>query len=62
MLPVLHPRHKLQYFKNAGWDDDWVETAYGMVRDIFNNAYKNSPGVKPNKPNIVDSVRVQFVL
>ncbi|KAG1889611.1 uncharacterized protein F5891DRAFT_906011, partial [Suillus fuscotomentosus] len=24
---VLHPRHKLQYFKAAGWEDEWVTTA-----------------------------------
>ncbi|KAG1853540.1 hypothetical protein C8R48DRAFT_558143, partial [Suillus tomentosus] len=24
---VLHPRHKLSYFKNAGWEDEWVDTA-----------------------------------
>jgi hypothetical protein len=24
---VLHPRHKLHYFKKAGWEDDWIETA-----------------------------------
>jgi hypothetical protein len=60
MLSVLHPRHKLQYFRNAGWDDDWVETAHEMVRDIFDNAYKSLPGVnsKPDKPNIIPNVRV----
>ena len=26
LLLVLHPRHKLQYFKNAGWQDEWIET------------------------------------
>ncbi|KAG2747579.1 hypothetical protein P692DRAFT_201668127, partial [Suillus brevipes Sb2] len=24
---VLHPRHKLSYFKSAGWEEEWVETA-----------------------------------
>ncbi|KAF8153394.1 hypothetical protein B0H34DRAFT_634348, partial [Crassisporium funariophilum] len=24
---VLHPRHKLNYFRKAGWEDDWIETA-----------------------------------
>ncbi|KAH7926227.1 hypothetical protein BV22DRAFT_1009661, partial [Leucogyrophana mollusca] len=24
---VLHPRHKLQYFRNAKWPNDWIETA-----------------------------------
>ncbi|KAG2740021.1 hypothetical protein P692DRAFT_201661585, partial [Suillus brevipes Sb2] len=24
---VLHPHHKLSYFKSAGWEEEWVETA-----------------------------------
>jgi hypothetical protein len=36
---VLHPRHKLQYFKNAGWEEEWVETARNIVRDEFDRTY-----------------------
>jgi hypothetical protein len=36
---VLHPRHKLQYFKKAGWQDSWIETAYTIVRDEFYRTY-----------------------
>ncbi|KAG2087278.1 uncharacterized protein F5147DRAFT_523764, partial [Suillus discolor] len=32
---VLHPRHKLVYFRNARWEDDWVTTAEKLVRDRF---------------------------
>ncbi|KAG1766265.1 hypothetical protein EDD22DRAFT_732740, partial [Suillus occidentalis] len=24
---VLHPWHKLTYFTNAGWEQDWIQTA-----------------------------------
>ncbi|KAG2341485.1 hypothetical protein BDR05DRAFT_845370, partial [Suillus weaverae] len=24
---VLHPQHKLSYFKNAGWEERWIATA-----------------------------------
>ncbi|KAJ8591967.1 hypothetical protein M405DRAFT_684886, partial [Rhizopogon salebrosus TDB-379] len=24
---VLHPQNKLQYFRNAGWETEWVTTA-----------------------------------
>ncbi|KAF9002761.1 hypothetical protein BDQ17DRAFT_1326513 [Cyathus striatus] len=24
---ILHPQYKLQYFKNAGWQDSWIATA-----------------------------------
>ena len=36
---VLHPRHKLKYFKNAGWQDDWIEQAEEIVRTEFNLLY-----------------------
>ncbi len=31
-LVVLHPCHKLDYFKTARWDDKWIETARNIVR------------------------------
>ena len=36
---VLHPRHKLRYFKTAGWDDTWIKTAQSIVRDKFDRTY-----------------------
>jgi hypothetical protein len=48
---VLHPRHKLQYFKNTGWSDRWIETARDMVRERFENSYKSFPGEKPKSIN-----------
>lgn len=32
---VLHPCHKLAYFKNAQWEDDWVTTAEKLIHDQF---------------------------
>jgi hypothetical protein len=36
---VLHPRHKLAYFKTARWEEDWVETAASLVREEFERSY-----------------------
>ncbi|KAF8154637.1 hypothetical protein B0H34DRAFT_660659, partial [Crassisporium funariophilum] len=36
---VLHPRHKLHYFKTAGWEDDWIKTARTIVREEFDRTY-----------------------
>ncbi|KIK32878.1 hypothetical protein CY34DRAFT_39087, partial [Suillus luteus UH-Slu-Lm8-n1] len=36
---VLHPHHKLAYFKTARWEDDWINTAETLVRDKFAHAY-----------------------
>ncbi|KAF8814886.1 hypothetical protein BYT27DRAFT_7081586 [Phlegmacium glaucopus] len=38
---VLHPQHKLTYFKKAGWDNDWIKTARQIVRDEFERSYKS---------------------
>jgi hypothetical protein len=38
-VTVLHPRHKLSYFKSAGWDHNWIETAEQLVRDEFDLNY-----------------------
>jgi hypothetical protein len=36
---VLHPRHKLHYFKTSGWEDEWIETAQNIVREEFDRTY-----------------------
>ncbi|KAG2030878.1 hypothetical protein BDR03DRAFT_811169, partial [Suillus americanus] len=28
---VLHPHHKLSYFKSTGWEEEWIETAETLV-------------------------------
>ena len=38
---VLHPRHKLSYFKTAHWEDEWIATAEWLVRDKFASSYMN---------------------
>ena len=38
--PVLHPRHKLSYFKNSGRSDVFVQTARHVVRNEYNRSYK----------------------
>ena len=39
LLLVLHPSHKTTYFTLAGWDQDWIDTAKGIVRAEFDRAY-----------------------
>lgn len=36
---VLHPRHKLQYFKNAGWENYWIENTEEILRTQFDFLY-----------------------
>jgi hypothetical protein len=37
---VLHPRHKLSYFKSAKWEQEWIDTAEELVHDEFERSYK----------------------
>lgn len=39
LYTVLHPRHKLSYFKAARWEDDWIQTAESLVRNEFERSY-----------------------
>ena len=36
---MLHPQHKLKYFRKAGWETSWIETAEQLVRDRFDRDY-----------------------
>ena len=41
-LLVLHPRHKLEYFRTAGWDQSWIDTAKNLVYEQFESRYATS--------------------
>ncbi|KAF9470670.1 hypothetical protein BDN70DRAFT_909489 [Pholiota conissans] len=28
---ILHPGYKLEYFKSAGWEQEWIDVAEGLV-------------------------------
>lgn len=36
---MLHPSYKLRYFEKAGWQDEWVKEAVGLVRTEFDDSY-----------------------
>ena len=41
-ITVLHPCHKLTYFKNAGWELEWINTAETLVREEFERCRADS--------------------
>jgi hypothetical protein len=50
---VLHPRYKLQYFKDASWEDNWIDTVNELVCGAFEGSYKHhgaSNNVEPSSP------------
>ena len=36
---VLHPQYKLEYFKNANWEPEWIRTAEEIFRTQFELHY-----------------------
>jgi hypothetical protein len=47
ILIVLHPKYKLQYFKNAKWETRWIDTAEELFRNQFNNEYSKEEYADP---------------
>jgi hypothetical protein len=39
-FPSSHPWHKLLYFWNAGWTEEWIATLLKHVQDQFEGTYK----------------------
>jgi hypothetical protein len=39
LLAVLHPQHKLAYFKAQGWEESWVDTAHKIVHEEYDCLY-----------------------
>ena len=38
-LLVLHPHHKLHYFKTAGWEPEWIKAAHNILWEEFERTY-----------------------
>jgi hypothetical protein len=38
-LLVLHPQHKLHYFKTAGWEPKWIKAAHDILWEEFDRTY-----------------------
>lgn len=40
-LIVLDPRCKLEYFKTAKWEKEWIDEAERLTRQEYNNSYRD---------------------
>ena len=36
---MLDPRRKLDYFRAAGWEEEWIEAAREIVHEEFERGY-----------------------
>ena len=39
MSQVLDPKRKLDYFRAAGWEEEWIDTAHEIVQVEFDQGY-----------------------
>ncbi|KAG6851611.1 hypothetical protein C0991_007681 [Blastosporella zonata] len=37
---AMNPKRKLEYFADNDWPSDWIKTAKGIVRDLFDDKYQ----------------------
>ena len=37
---MLNPAYKLQYFRKAGWPEDWIEEARRLLTEKWDTKYK----------------------
>jgi hypothetical protein len=62
-LAVLHPRHKLEYFKAQKWEDEWIHAARNIVREEFDRSYASvaTSGSGNTGPACGDAMQVDGV-
>src|SRR6266478_359983 len=49
---VLHPGLKLQYFKNHGWEEEWVEMAETLARKKYEQVYEQKAPTDSASDNV----------
>ncbi|KAG1735960.1 uncharacterized protein EDB91DRAFT_1055957 [Suillus paluster] len=61
---ILHPHHKLVYFKVVNWENEWIDAAEKLLRDEFERSYLDSSLVESDKDSTVipSAASVSFVL
>jgi hypothetical protein len=58
-LPVFHPCHKLDYFKRANWQQDWINIAKAIVQNKYKHTYKVTEGdVKAEENDKVNGILI----
>jgi hypothetical protein len=50
---VLHPGMKLEYFRQHGWEEEWIDQAENLVREEYITKYeKESPAAAEDKAEV----------
>ena len=46
-MVALHPRHKLEYFKNHSWPDEWITEAEHITKAALLRTYAAKASAQP---------------
>ncbi|KAF5320196.1 hypothetical protein D9758_018609 [Tetrapyrgos nigripes] len=52
---IMHPKYKAQYFRDKGWEEDWIKTAIQTACQIWQDRYRpvTSPDTSQSKPKYI---------
>ncbi len=52
---VLHPHHKLMYFRKVGWSQDWIDTTHDIIQ-MENKCKYKSRIIERDEENEVEEI------
>lgn len=55
---VLHPHHKLKYFRRAGWKDDWILMVQKIIHKVFEHSYLEVEPVEEEEEPLPTEVHI----
>ncbi|KIJ21099.1 hypothetical protein PAXINDRAFT_6879 [Paxillus involutus ATCC 200175] len=56
---ILHPHHKLEYFKVASWEKEWIQMAQDMVWDEYEWSYASHTHINPGAQKTIATTNVK---
>ncbi|KAF8991788.1 hypothetical protein BDQ17DRAFT_1254536, partial [Cyathus striatus] len=59
---ILHSQYKLQYFKNTGWQPEWITTAKELLCTQFELHYRDFDEVDSGSTEIPAHVVCEFLI
>lgn len=58
---MLHPAHKLEYFRAAGWEPAWIDEARRIVREEYDRSYGTDSLGEPPSNKVRNSFITYFL-
>jgi hypothetical protein len=49
---VFHPGLKLEYFRQKGWEEEWIDTAEELIHTVYAAQYEEKEDVVGANPDM----------